>query len=302
MGKNKQSIDMDSIPFQIQPANGSVILPNFINTVDFSNLVDVYGSRELITEEQFIKTIRYQFKQLVQFVLNDNNPNTIVDFTKIEFLLLFEKAIMTMNKPADNLYKQMVLKIIYTYLNRSDINKDKDVISIFKRIIKLLYPDIVGRLSSMVSFDIATNLIMLRHSSDNELENASRVNNYIVLQNSNTMSIQTIINIYAILFSKITPMFESIMMVDVATKVNCSESTNIIFNNITQAILLILETLPDAILINVLKSYTNDWQMIMNKPNVRFSINDINPSPDNGFPRIRGAAELLKNNFNILVP
>lgn len=303
MGKNKQIINMDGIPIQFQPAGKNVILPNFVNSMNVEELMDIHKYANLVTEAEFIRMLRFQLKQLVQFVLNDNNPNTIIKFTNIDFLLLFEKAIISMNTPIEIIHKQVILKIIYTYLNRPDINKNKDVINIFKRIIKLLYPDMVGKLSSILSFDIVTNLVMLRYSSENELENASRVNNYIITQNSNVMTVPTIKDIYAVLFSKITPMFESIMMIDIAVNVDSSESTITIFNNITWAILSILENnLSDDCLLGALKKYANDWQMIMGKPNVRFSINDVDPSPYNGFPRIRGAAEFLKNNFNTLVP
>lgn len=301
--KQKYSINTDSLPYQqIGTNNDLLTLPNFLNSMDHKELMHVYKYVGNGYDESFIVgKIRFQSLSLLEFVSKDNDPNTMVLFTDLRFLTLFEKAITT-----DKIFrvedKHKMCKIIYDYLNRSDINKSKEVLDIFKHIVKVSYPNEVGRLSQIVSFDTAVNLVMFRYSADKEIENVSRVNNYIIDQNCNMMTVQTIANIYQILFDRLTPIFESIMMVDVAIKPNYNESNITNFNNITQVVLALLETSTDRVIFDVLRNYANDWAMIMNKPSVRFSIRELNSTPDNGFPRICLAAQILQTNYGIIIP
>ena len=100
---------------------------------------------------------------------------------------------------------------------------------------------------------------------------------------------QTIVNIYDILFQKVTFLFEGVM-IDIRDKSLLSENEKEVYGLEALAVLDIVEQMPMDFIEQVLDSYYNDLSMVYSDITPRFSLLSIAQSD---YPRIIAADQKL---------
>jgi hypothetical protein len=103
------------------------------------------------------------------------------------------------------------------------------------------------------------------------------------------MTTNRIIKIYNCLFDSMTALFEGIMF-DVRPEKGLSESENVIFIRITDALMQMMGQMSRAEICKVLKSYSSDYSVIRNNCPVRAKIADIGRM----FPNIMECVSLIE--------
>jgi hypothetical protein len=130
-------------------------------------------------------------------------------------------------------------------------------------------------LANVVPRQVASYLCIMRYSSFKEMNNVRRANDYILKAiKPDESAEQTIVNIYDVLYPRLTYLFEGIM-IDVKDRSKLTEDEREIYGIQGLAILDILEQMPITSIDKVLTTYYGDLHMIFQDCPTRFSLLSI---------------------------
>lgn len=146
--------------------------------------------------------------------------------------------------------------------------------------------DIVLPLSAIIGVEPAKYIAIVRRSSYDEAVTAGRINTYLI-KSGLDLKEQSIIDIYAILFKRVSTLF-MVTMLDVPDNLNQLE--RIRYDEISKAILDILDNMPSVEITKVLSNYASSWQL-QGEPKVRFSLQHLHCS----YSRITNVVQSLLN-------
>jgi hypothetical protein len=160
---------------------------------------------------------------------------------------------MIMNNTADNEYSHNMLMSIATENNH----------------------DQVMNLNRFLPNDVSATLAVMRYSSFKEMNNVRRLNDAIMksLKPADNTE-QIIVNIYDVLYPRVTYLFEGIM-IDVKDRSKLSEDEREIYGIQGLAILDVIEQMPVPSIHKVLKTFYGDLHMIFEDCPTRFSLFSI---------------------------
>ena len=217
------------------------------------------------------------------YLRNEKNRISIIEtFTDKRFLKAFIKVLET--EQLNDVQKICCNKVAWDYLSSGNV--DAEVKELLLSLSYVVNRPLVNVLTTKLDL-IGSKLVALaRYSSFNERKNVTRVNN--ILSKINLLSEQQIIDVYAILFRSITSVFEAIMFT--VPEDNSQE-------NITKAILDILENIPSSEIRLVLLSYFTNIEYL-NIKNLRMDIRKLDPVK---YPKILYMIDYLVMNENVTV-
>lgn len=152
--------------------------------------------------------------------------------------------------------------------------------------------------------DTATYCCMCRYSSSDEYQNAVRLNFYLCTRGVSVMSEQMIIYIYEKLFDQIRYLFLATMLdydpkqhgIDPTNQFE-EQDANDVFNNITLAILTIVNNMTSDDIYRLIKIFLDAWNAY-HRPPVRFSLRALSGD----FGRIRDVVDRMYDQNNIYIP
>lgn len=278
-GTNMRKDVMTTVNINTPYFNEETFKQNLFNTTNFSDQ-DLY---------MFISTC---MDRIVEDILN-NDSDYISVITNHRFMDTFSKIMTT--TPITAKKRLCCNKLAYDYLTLgdSDLYTKQKLLGLSMRV----NSSITMRLTGLgLDNTTAGNLALSRYSSSNEIVNVKRLNFTICNLDSNIMTEQMIINIYEIMFDRITPLFEGAMFetYDEDCEEVFGENFMANYSTISLAVLTILNNMPISDIKHVISTYIKNWN-VKQKPSVRFSLRSLSGD----FSRIKFAVEelIISNTF-----
>lgn len=155
---------------------------------------------------------------------------------------------------------------------------------------------------------LATFLAITRKSSLNDHINITKLNFTIMSTSPNIMTVQTIIDIYSVLFEYKYNIKDLFLLLSKETFVYTSKDSWItssiisVSNNISIACLSLVDSLDISYIEEIMLEYYESLESIdFDDKQIRFKFNSINSNYKNSFPNIYKVINKLKSN-NIIIP
>lgn len=256
----KSSVDLDKI-------NEG----NLFHTIEYSisDIVNKISNIDNLDEKEIENIIIMQYSMILNYDLFLMSPDTRVQaqtlFTNKKFLNCFlnVSGCLSLN------YHQKICinKLAYDYYITPD--NDPEVSTLLYRLTNRFNSEEVVYLSSILGFNDANILAMIRNSTFKEDKAVRRVNKYIIKCNLD-LSVKNIIDIYYHLFERFTPVFIYSMMETRPISLNEFEARK--FDNISVALLEMLNSLPESHIRKVINDYCFTIKTNRDVTMVRFSI------------------------------
>jgi hypothetical protein len=185
-------------------------------------------------------------------------------FTNKRFLQIFLQVIGFLQLPYDEIV--CINKLAYDYYIIP--GKDPEISDLLLQISYQINNILVIRLSGKLGMNGARVLSMIANSSFKEEKNVHRINTFLVKYGE--LSVQDIVDIYCILFERFTYPFIFSMLESKPS--GLSKSQLICFDNISLALLSILDSMTSEDIKRVLYDYAFTLKLIRNDFSVRFSL------------------------------
>ena len=268
------SVKFTNIDFSLQDINNKL---KSVNQYEYKDLVNIiYNSYETILDDIFMRNMEMR-------------SSIIEAFNDINFVKAFIEVISNSRLSETQVFS--CNKIAWDYMSSGHNNKVKEELLHLSNIIN---SNVINMLSTKIDIYNAKMLALARFSSIKEKENTRRVNS-ILYHTAKELSIQTIIDIYSVLYRNITPLFKSIMY-------NIENETCNVdnYDNVALAIFHILDDMPSDEIRTVLYSYAEDHRLINSDCKVRFDVTEF--AVKNNFIRVTNIINHLVENEGIKMP
>lgn len=267
-----------------------------------SVIFDKIDEISTMSDRELYNLVSTAFDSILRSSFHDQSGKFLRLFTQARFLTIFVEVLREHQKqlPAEDVI--YANKLAYDYLTVEE--RDETITQLFFSLSKTVnYNQIQRLIGRGITEDLAAYIALSRNSSFDEKINVRRVNFVLVTADISIInSPQIIVWVYEALFSRISPLFESVMLDVLDEEADwITEDMVTIDANITIALLALLENMRSVDISQVLKQYTENYRMIYSTesvPSVRFSLRSISPGD---YPRITSAVEELESN-RIYVP
>ena len=249
-----------------------------IDKYSYEDLVNiVHNSYETILDDIFIRN-------------KEMRSNIISAFNNILFVKAFIEVISKSQLSESQLFS--CNKLAWDYISSQS---DKEIKELFLQLSMTINRNCINILSTKVNINAAKMIALARFSSTDEKKNASRVNKAIC-NISDNLSVETIVDIYGILYRYITPpLFEATMY----DTVGGNNKNN--YNNLTSAIFYILNNNMTSVDIRtVLFSHAENYRLLNRKNKLRVNIKDYVVM--NNYNRVLETINYLQDVEGIIMP
>lgn len=268
------------------------------------------------TYDSFLKSLDtmgdFKIREIIQYgdyldYDNFNNPKTRSVFKQLwtnkrfleNLLGLLERNKVFLNK-ARNLYMISINKIIYDYYIASmNEQKDSDIMNLLLKIADVMDYNYILRLSTITDTTSAKFLALSRFSSFDKRKCINRLNEFI-MNIGYEFSIKNIIYIYQVFYdSNFSELFNATMLeVDNYNPEN--ENSRKMYDNISYAIINILNSMAGEEMRITLKSYASYLMLINLNDNssIRFSLKNLDPV----FRRVSENVEFVSCTYSLNIP
>lgn len=203
-------------------------------------------------------------------------------FQNKRFLRALFSIINTLNLKSKEII--CINKITYDYYVAG--LEDKETYDLLFCISNLINNTTVVKLYAVLGIDTSRVLAMIANSSFRDEKRVRRVNSFLIRYNQN-LTLQDIVNIYAILFNHITCLFIYTMLTPKLPGMNMEELKR--FDMISQAMLILLNNLTSQDVKKVLYDYAY-LMKLRNNYNVRFGLKSATD-----YPRIQMIVNQIEN-------
>lgn len=262
------------------------VVPKF-STIEFSisTIVEKLKKVNMLSDEEIRDIIFRQYNTILDydnFLKDRKSRETVQELFKNErFLnnLIYCVERIKLNAYQVTCLNKLAFDFIITYGNTNQVVRD-----LLTELSLRINTDLVLPLSAIIGIEPAKYLSMVRRSSYDEVSIASRVNTYLI-KSGLEIKEQEIINIYAILFKRISNLFV-VTMLNMPDNLNQSEMVR--YDEMSKAILDILDNMPSEEIMKVLSNYASSWSLF-GEPKVRFSLQRLH----NSYGRITKVVRIL---------
>ena len=244
---------------------------SLFHTIEYelSDIVNKITKIDNLDENEIKNIIVRQHTMILNYDLFLMSPDTRAQaqvlFTSKKFLKCFLEVIRLLNISQHE--KTCINKLAYDYYIIPD--NDPEVSNLLYQLTTEVNGKEVIALASILGMNEARILAMIRNSTFKEEKSVHRVNTYIIKCNFD-LSVKDIITIYYHLFDRFTNLFTYSMME--AKPSNLSDIENKKFDNISIALLEMLNSLPEVDIKKVINDYAFTLKMVKTNTVVRFAI------------------------------
>lgn len=268
------------------------------------------------TYDSFLKSLDtmgdFKIREIIQYgdyldYDNFNNPKTRSVFKQLwtnkrfleNLLVLLDRNKVFLNK-ARNLYMISINKIIYDYYIASmNEQKDSEIMNLLLKIADVMDYNFILKLSTITDTTSAKFLALSRFSSFDKRKCINRLNEFI-MNIGYEFSIKNIIYIYQVFYdSNFSELFNATMLeVDNYNPEN--ENSKKMYDNISYAIINILNSMAGEEMRITLKSYASYLMLINLNDNssIRFSLKNLDPA----FKRVSDNVEYVSYTYSLNIP
>lgn len=268
------------------------------------------------TYDSFLKSLDtmgdFKIREIIQYgdyldYDNFNNPKTRSVFKQLwtnkrfleNLLVLLDRNKVFLNK-ARNLYMISINKIIYDYYIASmNEQKDSEIMNLLLKIADVMDYNFILKLSTITDTTSAKFLALSRFSSFDKRKCINRLNEFI-MNIGYEFSIKNIIYIYQVFYdSNFSELFNATMLeVDNYNPEN--ENSKKMYDNISYAIINILNSMVGEEMRITLKSYASYLMLINLNDNssIRFSLKNLDPV----FKRVSENVEYVSYTYSLNIP
>ena len=252
------------------------IIPVF-HSVEYqiSTIVEKITNIDSLNEDEIKNIIVRQHKMILDYDLflssTESRKYAQELFTNKRFLQIFLQVIGFLQLSKDEII--CVNKLAYDYYIM--INKDPEVSDLLLQISYQINNVLVIKLSGKLGMNGSRVLSMIANSSFKEDKNIHRINTFLVKYGE--LSVQDIIDIYCILFERFSNLFIFSML-----EYKCDNMTNSqlkTFDNISLALLAILDSMTSEDIKKILYDYAFTLKLIRHNFTVRFSLKSAKAYP-----------------------
>ena len=282
--------------FKIYPDSRDNSLESFLNkkeekpfkTIEYEidALVSKLKNVDNLTDEDIKNIIIHQHDVILNYdlFLMDTNTRKVAQdlFTNKRFLSILINIIGLLN--IDYTEKICLNKLAYDYYQKD--NKEQETCDLLYQLTTMVNQKEVTILSGIIGINGAKILSMLKNSSFIDEKCVKRVNRYIVKSDLD-LNAQSIVNIYY-LFNKFGILFSYSMLETKPS--NLTEFENRKFDNISIALISMLDSLTSNNILKVLQDYVYIQCLYQYKNTIpRFRLDTIK-----GYPRITEMVNYIK--------
>ena len=213
---------------------------------------------------------------------NFNNTKTRAIFQELWTNLRFVNNVLTLLNTNENfldmarkIYCTSINKIVYDYYTTNmDTEKDSEVLDTLLRIAYTVNYKYILKLTPLVGDNTASFICLGRFSSFDKRKCVERLNSFIINLGYD-FSIEDIIKIYSIFYlDSFTEVFINTMF-DTDKALVIGEANMKTYNNISSALLYILEDMNSGEISKVLRSYSSNIMLLNLDKKYRFSMKNI---------------------------
>lgn len=255
---------------ELSREHSSELMTPIFRSVEYqiSTIVEKITNINTLNEEEIKSIIVRQHQTILNydlFLASDESRGYVQKlFTNKRFLQIFLQVIGFLQLPYDEIV--CINKLAYDYYIIP--GKDPEISDLLLQISYQINNILVIRLSGKLGMNGARVLSMIANSSFKEEKNVHRINTFLVKYGE--LSVQDIVDIYCILFERFTYPFIFSMLESKPS--GLSKSQLICFDNISLALLSILDSMTSEDIKRVLYDYAFTLKLIRNDFSVRFSL------------------------------
>lgn len=255
---------------ELSREHSSELMTPIFRSVEYqiSTIVEKITNINTLNEEEIKSIIVRQHQTILNydlFLASDESRGYVQKlFTNKRFLQIFLQVIGFLQLPYDEIV--CINKLAYDYYIIP--GKDPEISDLLLQISYQINNILVIRLSGKLGINGARVLSMIANSSFKEEKNVHRINTFLVKYGE--LSVQDIVDIYCILFERFTYPFIFSMLESKPS--GLSKSQLICFDNISLALLSILDSMTSEDIKRVLYDYAFTLKLIRNDFSVRFSL------------------------------
>lgn len=255
---------------ELSREHSSELMTPIFRSVEYqiSTIVEKITNINTLNEEEIKSIIVRQHQTILNydlFLASDESRGYVQKlFTNKRFLQIFLQVIGFLQLPYDEIV--CINKLAYDYYIIP--GKDPEISDLLLQISYQINNILVIRLSGKLGINGARVLSMIANSSFKEEKNVHRINTFLVKYGE--LSVQDIVDIYCILFERFTYPFIFSMLESKPSGLNKSQL--ICFDNISLALLSILDSMTSEDIKRVLYDYAFTLKLIRNDFSVRFSL------------------------------
>lgn len=273
------------------------------SNIEFKSSSDITISLccvDTLQDHELYNIISKSYKSILRDIYKKDQLSYIDLFTRPRFITMLSKVLSI--TAIDREEQTHCNKLIYDFLTiKDDVkniseNEYKQLKDLMLNLAKVVNVTVTAGLKAIGLTDyLSTYIALTRYSSFDEKLNVTRLNLLILTQSPELMTEQTIINIYQTLFDGVSDLFKSTMF-DVYDEneewIRDNPDIIEVYSNISNAVLLILESLPSAMIRQILISYHGDLTMWKVGKLTRFKLSAISSGD---FPKTSNVIEILKD-------
>lgn len=269
---------------------------SLFHTIEYelSDIVNKITNIDNLNDDEINNIIIRQHSMILNYDLflmsSDTRMQAQVLFTNKRFLKCFLNVIRLLNISQHE--KTCINKLAYDYYILPD--NDPEISNLLYQLTTEVNGREVVALSSILGMSESRVLSMIRNSSFKEEKAIHRVNTYII-KCSFDLTVKDIVTIYYYLFDRFTNLFTYSMME--AKPSNLTALENKKFDNISIALLEMLNSLPEMDIRKVINDYAFTIKMVKINTTVRFAIKSAVR-----FTRIISVVKQVEIAENIVIP
>lgn len=273
-----------------------VIKGSLFHSIEYelSAIVDKIKNINTLNEIEMKNIIIRQHKMILNYDLflesDDTRRQALILFTNKNFISCFLNVIRLLD--LDNHEIVCINKLAYDYYRLP--NNDREIADMLYRLTTEVNGKQVIVLSGVIGINSAQILSMIRNSTFKDEKAVHRVNTYLI-KSVQDLSVQQIISIICYLFDRFTVPFIYTMME--AKPSNLTPNQNKKFDNISIAILELLNSLPSTDIKKVLMDYAYTLTLVKNNTVVRFSIKSAI-----SYSRIINVINDIESSTDLIIP
>lgn len=286
--KSLDSIDqtIESNPIGLKISTIEYNIDSFLKNINDNSLSKVtiqnniiYGLSSYMNYDNFQNENNKRFVQLWTNVIFLKNLLEILKNNKSILMTVKNTYITTVNKIAyDYYYEQFNLN--------SNLEWKKEVSDLLIEICNTVNYNYIIPMSTIMHLSTASFISMSRFSSFEQKIGIERFNNMII-GSGVSFSVKDIIYIYSLFFSEGFSSLFNVIMTSNSDNIKDSEQLHV-YNNISLAVLNILNSIPSKEIYLVLKKYSL-YISFFNIKSTRFSLKNLS----NDFKRVNDVVEIL---------
>lgn len=272
------------------PKDSSLDAPvTWFHSIEYhiSTILEKINSIDTLNEAEIKNIISRQHSMILNYdlFLKSDETRTCAQklFTNKRFLEILSQIISLIYLSDEEII--CANKLAYDYYRTE--NRDPEISKLLMEISFQINNILVIRLSAVVGMDAAKLLSMISNSSFKEEKRVHRVNTFLTKCNLN-LSVQDFIDIYCIIFDKFRYVFVYTMLESKPN--NLLPHQNRSFDNISLAMLAMLDSLTSADIKTVLYEYAYTLKLMKSDYIVRFALKTATT-----YPRILKVIEDIEN-------